>query len=49
MGYHWEWQPVSLKLGGGVHYFSSRFTRDDEHPLAGVLLAIDASIGLTWR
>ncbi len=53
LGYQWDWQPFSLRLGGGIQYYigsveatsgSSTVSSD----IAGLSPALDASIGFTW-
>ena len=50
VGYHWDWHPFALKLGGGAQYYAGNVTGDDiDISIQGASLAIDASIGFTWR
>jgi hypothetical protein len=54
IGYQWDWQPFSLRLGGGFHYYfgtleatsadGATFSSD----ISGLNLDLDASIGFTW-
>lgn len=50
VGYHWDWHPFSLKLGGGAQYYAGSVTGDNVAiSIEGAWLAIDASMGFTWR
>lgn len=49
-GYQWDWQPFSLRLGGGLEYsfgrkLDSEFTKVD---FSGLGYELDAAIGLTF-
>lgn len=48
-GYQWDWQPFSLRLGGGAAYISgSASSGDTKVNSDGVRLVLDGSIGVTW-
>jgi hypothetical protein len=50
VGYHWDWHPFALKLGGGIQYYSGSASGGDvDITLTGAELAIDATIGFTWN
>lgn len=53
LGYQWDWQPFSLRLGGGIQYYigsveASSGTSTASSDISGLSPALDASIGFTW-
>lgn len=54
LGYQWDWQPVSLRLGGGFHYYLGKVEAhaDDgssvSSDVGGFSPDLDASLGFTW-
>lgn len=52
-GYQWDWQPFSLRLGGGFHYFigeveATSGNQSASSDISGFSLDLDASLGFTW-
>ncbi|MEN9579505.1 MAG: hypothetical protein RJA70_2514 [Pseudomonadota bacterium] len=51
VGYQWDWQPFSLRLGGGLEYsigeLSSDFS-DQEVDFSGMDVELDAAVGVTF-
>ncbi len=50
-GYQWNWQPFSLRLGGGLMHYSATASAEAGSPeisLAGTLPALDLTLGFVF-